>query len=94
MWKIPKEDLYKMLAFEVDSVYPPTPIYRGYGVFHILRKRLADESKFPKLRESYYEQIRTRKKYEGFNRWLERLKEEANIKVYVKSQAPLEGQIQ
>ena len=42
MWKIPKDDLYKMLSMEVDSIYPPIPVYKGYGVIRILKKRPAE----------------------------------------------------
>ena len=85
MWGIPQEHVYKMLLIEINSIYPPAPIYSGkYGVFRILKKRLADETKFPKLRQSYYDQMRIKKKYEGFVEWLKRLKEEANIKVYLR----------
>lgn len=85
MWKFQKEDVYKMIELEPGGIYPPAPIYKGYGVFKILEIRRAVEEDFPKYRESYYNQIKTQKKYEGFNQWLEDLKEAANIKVYLKS---------
>ena len=87
MWKIPKDDCYKMLGEKIDSIYPPTPIYKGYGVFRILKKRLADEQEFAKLKDSYFKQVEMIKKYEGFNAWLKKLKEEARIRIYPK-QAP------
>jgi hypothetical protein len=61
------------------------PIYKGYGVFKILEVRKADESEYPKQKESYSQQLRIQKKYEGFNKWLEDFKKQADLKVYAKS---------
>ena len=82
MWKIPKDDLYKMLKMDIDSIYPPIPIYKGYGVIRILKKRPADPAEFPKVRESYFKQVEMIKKYEQLNAWLKKIKEEAGIKLY------------
>jgi len=82
MWKIPKDDLYKMLEMDIDSIYPPIPVYKGYGVIRILKKRPADPAEFPKVRESYFKQVEMIKKYEQLNAWLKKLKEEAGIKIY------------
>jgi hypothetical protein len=82
MWKIPKDDLYKMLRLEVNAVYPPVPIYKGYGVMRILKKREAQKADFPKLRQSYFKQVEMRKKYEELGLWLKKLKEDAGIIVY------------
>ena len=84
MWKLPKKAVYDMIEMDIGSIYPPTLIYRGYGVFKVLKIRRAERKEFPKRRESYYEQIRMRKKYKGFNRWLEELREEAGIKKFAK----------
>ena len=85
MWKFSKEDVYKMIELEPGQVYPPAPIYKGYGVFKILEVRHAVEEDFSKRRNSYYNQIKMQKKYEGFKKWLEDLRGKANIKVYMKS---------
>jgi hypothetical protein len=82
MWKVPKDDLYKMLKMEVNSVYPPAPVYKGYGVFRILQKRLAQDADFSRQRESYMKQVEMIKKYEGLQSWLKQLKVEAKIKAY------------
>jgi hypothetical protein len=83
MWQLPKDDLYKMLKMDVDSIYPAIPIYGGkFGVVRILKKRVAQEAKFPEVRQSYYKQVETKKKYEGLNSWIKRLKTQADIKVY------------
>lgn len=84
IWKFSKEALYKMLKLKPGSIYSPVPIYKGYGVSKVLETRLADEKEFekPNIKESYYEQIRARRKYEGLDKWFEDLKKQADIEVY------------
>ncbi len=82
MWKIPKEDAYAMIALPEGSVYKPAPIYKGYGVFHTLKKRVADKEKFPEYKSSYLEQVKRKKQYEGFGDWLKSFKKDAQTKVY------------
>ncbi|MDD5466035.1 MAG: peptidylprolyl isomerase [Candidatus Omnitrophica bacterium] len=86
MWKLPKDAVYKMVQMEIGSIYPPAPIYKGYGVFKVLEKRPAEEAKYPQLKQSYFEQIKMKKKYEGFNDWFKALKQSANIKMNVNYQ--------
>lgn len=88
MWKIPFEDCYKMIKLEVNTIYPPTPIYKGFGVFRILKKRVADESEYPKLRDSYFKQVESIKRYQGLEKWLKKLREEAKIVIYPKEAMP------
>lgn len=82
IWRFPKQDVYAMMNLEPGSIYPPAPIYKGYGVFKVLDKSPADKMEYKKIKDSYYEQIRRRKKYDGLGRWLEDLKRQANIKIY------------
>ncbi len=82
MWKIPKDDCYKMMGMPVDSVYPPTPVWKGYGVFRIVKQRPADDKEFAKLRDSYFKQVEMNKKYEELGSWLKKLKNEAGIMLY------------
>lgn len=83
MWKFPKDDLYKMLKADIGATYPPIPIYGAkFGVCRIMEKRLADKEQFPKLRQSYYKQIEMKKKYDGLVSWIQKLKDDAKIKVY------------
>ena len=82
MWGLPNDAVYKMMRMEIGEIYPPAPIYKGYGVFRVLEKRPADESSYPQLKGSYYEQIKMKKKYEGLNEWVKNLKQEAKIKIY------------
>ena len=83
MWKFPKKAVYDMIAMETDEIYPPAPIYKGYGVFKVLEIRQADKSKFAKRKESYYKQLRSRAKYAGFKDWLEDLRKDADIQIYI-----------
>ena len=82
MWKIPKPDLYKMLKMEIDSIYPPIPVYKGFGVVRILKKRPADPAEFTKVKDSYFKQVEMLKKYDLLNDWLKKLKDQAGIKIY------------
>ncbi|HQP09984.1 MAG TPA: hypothetical protein PKV41_01200 [Candidatus Omnitrophota bacterium] len=82
MWKFPKNAVYDMIEMKAGSIYPPQPIYKGYGVFRILEVRRADESLFSLKRESYFEQLRARKRYQGFRAWLEKQKSDADTQVY------------
>jgi hypothetical protein len=82
MWKIPKDDLYRMLTMDIDAIYPPVPVYKGYGVMRILKKRQADPAEFPKVRESYLKQVEMIKKYDQLKEWLKNLKQDAGIKIY------------
>ncbi|MDD5477086.1 MAG: peptidylprolyl isomerase [Candidatus Omnitrophica bacterium] len=86
MWKLPKDAVYKMMQMEIGRIYPPAPIYKGYGVFKVLEKRPAEETKYPQLKQSYFEKVRMKKKYEGFNNWLKDLKQSANIKISISYQ--------
>jgi hypothetical protein len=82
MWKVPKDDLYKMITMADNSIYPPTPVYKGYGVFRILKRRAAAEDDFPKLKESYIKQVEMNKKYEMLKEWQKKLKDDLGIIVY------------
>lgn len=84
MWKFQKEDAYNMMKMKIGSIYQPSPIYKGYGVFRILEIRQAQEEKYLELKKSYHKQIKTKKKYEGLNVWIKNLKQQANIKFYVR----------
>ncbi len=83
MWKFDRKDAYKMLKKKVDSFYPPAPIYKGYAVFKILKIRTANKEEFSKRRDYYFDKMTMIKKHQGFKDWLQDLKEEANIKVFI-----------
>ena len=82
MWKIPKEDLYKMITMEDNSIYPPVPVWKGYGVIRILKRRPAVEADFPKYKDSYMKQVESNKKYEQLKEWQKKLKADAGIVKY------------
>ena len=82
MWKIPKDDLYKMIKMEDNSIYPPTPVYKGYGVFRILKRRPAVEEDYPKYKDSYFKQVEMNKKYEMLREWQKKLKDDVGLIVY------------
>lgn len=82
IWRFPRDAAYKMTKLESGLAYPPIPIYKGYLVCRVLEKGLADKSRYKKLRDSYYEQIKARKRHEGLGKWFEDLKSRAKIKVY------------
>ena len=82
IWKIPKDDCYKMMKLPVDSVYPPTPVYKGYGVMRVLKQRPAEDKDFPKIRESYFKAVEMNKRYEELQVWAKKLKQDAGIIEY------------
>ncbi len=82
MWKINKEDLDKMIKMEVNAIYGPVPIYKGYGVFRILKTRPAVVEDFPKYKDNYMKQVESNKKYEMLKEWQKKLKDDAGIIVY------------
>lgn len=84
LWKIPQDAANKMMLKNKDEFYPPRPIYKGYAVFKVLDKRQADETQFDSAKEGYIEKVAAAKKYQGFNEWIKRLKEDAKIKTYIK----------
>ncbi|MCX7661923.1 MAG: peptidylprolyl isomerase [Candidatus Omnitrophica bacterium] len=87
MWKLPKDVVYKMMQMKIGEIHSPAPIYRGYGVFKVLEQRPAELSRWPQQKDSYYEQIKMKKKYDGFKEWFENLKKQANIKIYSKDES-------
>jgi len=84
IWKFKRADAYKMLDYTAGSFYQPSPIYKGYAVFKILKVRKAKKEDFEKRKEYYFNRVKMIKKYEGFKKWLKDLKEKANIKIYLK----------
>ena len=80
LWKFPEGALYKMMTMKVGDLYPPEPVYKGYGVFKIMEQRPADEALYPKQKEAYHKKIESMKKFNGFQEWVKNLKEQAKIK--------------
>ncbi|RLE37592.1 hypothetical protein DRJ17_06235, partial [Candidatus Woesearchaeota archaeon] len=86
IWKFKRADAYKMLDYTAGSFYPPSPIYKGYAVFKILKVRKAKKEDFVKRKQYYFGRVKNIKKYEGFKQWLKDLKEKADIKVYINNE--------
>ena len=85
IWRFPQYAAYTMMRMAPDSIHPPAPIYKGYAVFKVLDKSPADKKQYKTLKDSYYEQIRRRKRYEWLGKWFEDFKRQANIKIYALS---------
>ncbi|MFH2137106.1 MAG: hypothetical protein ABII88_01190 [Candidatus Omnitrophota bacterium] len=83
MWGFKKEDAYKMLDAEIGAYYPPSPIYKGYGVFKILKIRKAKPEEYEGRKDYYVERVKSIKKYDGFTAWVKELKEQADIKRFI-----------
>ena len=84
LWGVPKEQIYAFHAMELNSVGAPTPFGKQWVVCRLLEKRTGDLQDFPKERDAYYEQLKSRKQHEAFNRWFEELKAAAHLQVLVK----------
>ncbi len=80
--RIDRDVLYKMLELKNQETYIPLPITRGYGVFKILNKNLASQSEYDKLKYSYVEQLKEKKRNQGFQEWFGMVKQKAKIKIY------------
>ena len=91
IWKLPKKAVYDMMKLKSGLIYGPSPIYKGYGVFRVLKKRPAEKEKFSELEQAYFKQIKEKKQMQGYSQWLQNLKQEANIKIY-KPEQQKEGQ--
>lgn len=81
-WSIPAKALHEMSNMKPGEFYGPKPIYKGWGLFKVLGATAADESKFNEVKERYREKVKAGKRYEGFNDWFKKLKEDAKINVY------------
>ena len=82
MWGFDRQAAYDMMKKDVGTIYPPAAIYKGYGVFKVLKQRPADPAEFNGRKNDYVEKVKQIKKYEGFLTWLKTLKEQAKIRVY------------
>ena len=83
MWGFPKKALYEMMEMEKGAVYPPTPIYKGFGVYKILDSKKADGTQFSGRKQGYIEQLEYRKRYNGFENWLRNLRDKADIQIFM-----------
>ena len=86
IWKFKREDAYSMLEKNPGDFYKPSPIYKGYAVFKILKKRLAKEEGFSKRKDYYLERVKKIKQFEEYKKWVKDLKKKANLKVFVNTE--------
>ena len=82
LWNIPKEQIYAFHAMEIGSVGPPMPFgTKEWCVYRLLEKRTGDLQEFPKERDAYERQLKTRKQYQALKQWIDDLKANAKLKV-------------
>jgi len=84
IWRFRKEDCLRMMKEKIAVIYGPFPIYKGYALAKVLEKRPAEKKEFEKVRKSYYEQVKRRKRYQALDQWFKDLKKQAGIKIYQK----------
>jgi peptidylprolyl isomerase len=89
LWKIPKDDAYRILSHK-EGEFIVAHFYYGVGVFRLLQKREADMEKYtPKKKEYYKKVLTTIKKRKIVQDYFDGLLERANLKDYVKEEQRL-----
>ena len=82
LWSIPKEQIYAFHALPLGSIGPPMPFGpKQWCVYRLLDKRTGQLAEFPKRRDSYYQQLKTRKQYEALKQWIDELKASAHLQI-------------
>jgi len=71
-----------MIKMEDNTIYPPIPVWKGYGVIRILKRRASVPEEFPKYKDSYMKQVESNKKYEQLKEWQKQLRTDAGIIKY------------
>ncbi len=86
MWKVPKDALYEILKINEGAIYPEiVTIYSNKSAaIRLIKKKVAQEEEFVKLKQSYFDQVTLKKKYESLDNWFKNLRKEADIEVFVK----------
>lgn len=83
LWKIPKEDAYRILDHEPGD-FIAAKFYYGDGVFRLLNKRKADISKYDQKKKEYYlDMLATVKKRKIAKEYFEDLIKRASCRDYV-----------
>lgn len=82
LWGFDKTAAYRMTKMRIGQIHPPAPIYKGFGVFKILTHGQADISRYAKVKDGYYAQIKERKRHQALTEWIKDLKKQADIKIY------------
>ena len=81
LWSIPKDQMYAFHAMAIGAIGSPMPFGKQWCVYRLLEKRTGDLADFPKQRDSYYQQIQTKKQYEALKKWIEDFKASAQLAV-------------
>ncbi|MCM8814291.1 MAG: hypothetical protein NC924_10245 [Candidatus Omnitrophica bacterium] len=79
LWGFRQADADAMSALPIGSIYPPAPIYKGFGVFNVLAVRSADAAAFTGQQEAYRQKVRQIKQYEQYRRWADDLVNRARV---------------
>lgn len=85
LWSIPKAQIEALHALELGSVGAPMPFGKQWCVYHLLEKRVGDVREFPARRESYFQQVQSKKKYQAQQQWIRDFKASASLKILVPS---------
>jgi len=86
LWKIPKDDAYRILSHR-EGEFVVARFYYGDGVFRLLYKREADMKKYDEKKKEYYKKVLTMvKKRKIVKDYFENLLERANYRDYVAEQ--------
>ncbi len=82
LWKIPRLACERMMRYNTNGVYPPVPVYKGYGVCKVLEKKPADRKGFENVKESLRAQVERHQKFGALAAWLAQLKKQAGVRTY------------
>ncbi len=83
LWKIPKDDAYRILSHK-EGDFIVAKFFYGDAVFRLLRKKEADVEKYNEKKQKYYRDMLTsRKKRKIIKDYFEDLLERANYRDYV-----------
>ncbi len=91
LWGVPHDQIYEFHAMPLGTVGKPLPFGTQTGVFRLLEKRTGDLTNFEAQREKLKPRVEARKKYQARNDWLEEIVKQANLKVLVQPEAPVEN---
>lgn len=83
LWKIPKEDAYRILESK-EGDFIPAKNYYGDCVFRLLYRRKADLKEYDEKKQEYYRKMLTRaKKYKIVKAYFDDLFKRANYRDYI-----------
>jgi len=88
LWGIDEEIINKILKRRILNFYPPRKLNNDWVVFRILEKKVAKLENFKgeNTKAATLNNLISRKKYEAVKEWFDKLKKEAQIKIYKKEE--------